>query len=82
MSLRNSKSARSIAERRSGFVCVRLAGIRFLGIGLDAIERTLLLCGEPVGEPIVGHRPFVMNTEDEIRQAVRDYRSGRMGHLQ
>ncbi len=41
----------------------------------------LLLCGEPLAEPIVGHGPFVMNTEDEIRQAVHDYQSGRMGHL-
>lgn len=45
----------------------------------DAIA--LLLCGEPIEEPIVGHGPFVMNTTDEIRQALRDYQSGRMGHL-
>jgi hypothetical protein len=41
----------------------------------------LLLCGEPIGEPIVGQGPFVMNRPEEIRQAVADYRSGRMGHL-
>jgi redox-sensitive bicupin YhaK (pirin superfamily) len=41
----------------------------------------LLLSGKPLGEPIVGHGPFVMNTEDEIRQAIKDYQSGRMGHL-
>jgi quercetin 2,3-dioxygenase len=41
----------------------------------------LLLCGEPIEEPIVGSGPFVMNTPDEIRQAISDYQSGKMGHL-
>ncbi|HJT31313.1 MAG TPA: pirin family protein [Pirellulales bacterium] len=41
----------------------------------------LVLAGEPIDEPVVSYGPFVMNTEDEIRQAIHDYRSGRMGHL-
>jgi redox-sensitive bicupin YhaK (pirin superfamily) len=41
----------------------------------------LLLCGEPIDEPIVGLGPFVMNTEGEIRRAMIDYESGKMGHL-
>ncbi|MGH8490842.1 MAG: pirin family protein [Gammaproteobacteria bacterium] len=41
----------------------------------------LLLSGEPIDEPIVGSGPFVMNTPEEIRQAMADYRSGRMGRL-
>ena len=41
----------------------------------------LLLSGEPIDEPIVGQGPFVMNTPQEIRQAMADYRSGKMGHL-
>jgi redox-sensitive bicupin YhaK (pirin superfamily) len=41
----------------------------------------LLLCGEPIDEPIVGQGPFVMNTRDEIRQAMIDYQSGKMGRL-
>ncbi len=41
----------------------------------------LVLAGEPIDEPIVGHGPFVMNTTDEIHQAILDYQSGRMGHL-
>ena len=45
----------------------------------DAI--VLMLTGEPIDEPVVGHGPFVMNTRDEIRQAIQDYQSGRMGHL-
>ena len=52
-------------------------------IRVDAAEDTtaLLLCGEPIGEPIVGQGPFVMNRPEEIRQAIVDYQSGRMGHL-
>jgi redox-sensitive bicupin YhaK (pirin superfamily) len=41
----------------------------------------LLLSGQPIGEPIVGMGPFVMNLPEEIRQAMADYQSGRMGHL-
>jgi redox-sensitive bicupin YhaK (pirin superfamily) len=41
----------------------------------------LLLCGEPIEEPIVGHGPFVMNSSQEIHQAIADYQSGKMGHL-
>lgn len=37
----------------------------------------LLLNGTPLNEPIVGHGPFVMNTWDEIDQAINDYNSGR-----
>ena len=41
----------------------------------------LLLCGEPIDEPIVGSGPFVMNNAEEIRQAIADYQSGKMGHM-
>ena len=41
----------------------------------------LLLAGEPIDEPIVGSGPFVMNTAQEIRQAIADYQAGRMGRL-
>ena len=41
----------------------------------------LLLCGEPIDEPVVGYGPFVMNSPQEIRQAIADYQSGKMGHL-
>ncbi len=44
-------------------------------------SRLLVLTGQKIGEPIVGQGPFVMNTRDEIRQAIEDYRLGRMGHL-
>ena len=39
----------------------------------------LLLAGVPLNEPMVRYGPFVMNTEEEIYQAVEDYRNGKMG---
>jgi redox-sensitive bicupin YhaK (pirin superfamily) len=41
----------------------------------------LLLGGLPIGEPTVFYGPFVMNTRDEIVQAIADYRAGRMGTI-
>ena len=41
----------------------------------DAI--ILVLNGEPIDEPIVEQGPFVMNTQDEIEQAIADYHAGR-----
>ena len=38
--------------------------------------RVLLLAGKPIGEPVVQYGPFVMNTRDEIEQAISDYQSG------
>jgi len=43
--------------------------------------RILLLGGEPIDEPIVGHGPFVMNTVDEIQKAFADFHSGRFGRI-
>jgi hypothetical protein len=39
----------------------------------------LLIAGVPLNEPVARYGPFVMNTDDEIRQAIEDYQMGRMG---
>ena len=44
--------------------------------------KILLLSGVPIDEPIVGYGPFVMNTADEIRQAINDFNQGRFGAIE
>nr|WP_293844037.1 pirin family protein [uncultured Arsenicibacter sp.] len=52
-------------------------------IVINASETTRILLGSamPINEPVVSHGPFVMNTSDEIRQAIYDYQTGKMGGL-
>ncbi|MFZ8912271.1 MAG: pirin-like C-terminal cupin domain-containing protein, partial [Burkholderiaceae bacterium] len=40
--------------------------------------RFLLLAARPLKEPVVQYGPFVMNTREEIEQAISDYQSGRL----
>jgi redox-sensitive bicupin YhaK (pirin superfamily) len=53
---------------------VRLAGANGPG-------RLLLLAGAPIREPVARYGPFVMNTRDELIQAVDDFQSGKMGEI-
>ncbi len=53
----------------------RKGQVRLKGLGA---ARLLLLTGKPIGEPIVSYGPFVMNTREEIEQALADYRDGRL----
>ena len=52
-------------------------------IAAEISEETsvLLLSGVPLNEPIVGHGPFVMNSREEIAQAIRDFNSGDFGQI-
>ncbi|MEM6770996.1 MAG: pirin family protein [Bacteroidota bacterium] len=47
--------------------------------GKEERTRILLLGGEPLGAPVAQHGPFVMNTQTEIMEAMRDYQMGKMG---
>lgn len=47
----------------------------------ESDAKLLILGGQPISEPVVGYGPFVMNTNEEIGKAFKDYESGRMGHL-
>jgi redox-sensitive bicupin YhaK (pirin superfamily) len=58
-------------ERSGSNVCIRADGDSIL----------LVLTGEPIDEPVIGHGPFVMNSETEIRQAIDDYNAGRFGTI-
>jgi redox-sensitive bicupin YhaK (pirin superfamily) len=47
----------------------------------DADTMLLVLTGQPLGEPVFGYGPFVMTSEEEIRQAIADFNGGRFGQV-
>ncbi len=47
----------------------------------NAEATVLVLAGEPIDEPIAGYGPFVMNTQEQIKQAIEDFNSGRFGQM-
>ena len=51
-------------------------------VDAETTLEVLLIAGVPLNEPISRYGPFVMNTQAEIRQAIEDYRLGRMGAIE
>lgn len=54
---------------------------RHMAIEANSDAVVLLLSGEPIDEPIVGYGPFVMNSQEQIAQAISDFNSGRFGQM-
>lgn len=52
-----------------------------VSVAANSDARVLLLSGELLSEPVIGHGPFVMNTQKEIADAIDDFNSGRFGHI-
>ena len=68
--------AHEVPQRRLAILANRGDGARVTATSAGA--RLLLIAGRPLKEPIAQYGPFVMNTQAEIRQAVEDFRSGRL----
>jgi redox-sensitive bicupin YhaK (pirin superfamily) len=78
--LRGAVKVAEAAVRETQMVLLERAGSDF---DISAAEEALVLVlsGEPIEEPVVGHGPFVMNSESEIVQAIEDFNSGRFGQI-
>ena len=71
-----------VRRRRAAFDLVELdegSDGEVLEIESPASSFLLFGHGQPLREPVVAHGPFVMNTQQEILQAIRDYKAGRFG---
>jgi hypothetical protein len=68
-------SAKSLPHRAAG---VLSDGDSVRVIAKEQGTRFLMLAAKPLGEPVVQYGPFVMNTREEIEQALEDYREGRL----
>lgn len=69
-----------VGQRVAGYTLVEL-NEEGDAVDLVAEEDSLVVFGhaEPIGEPVVSHGPFVMNTRQEINEAISDYQAGRFG---
>jgi len=63
-------------ETRSLALLTNTSGADGVSLRTESGGRVLVIAGKPVGEPIVQYGPFVMNTMDELDQAIADHRAG------
>ena len=75
----NVNGSETIAENH--FVLFENEGEEF-SIEGSKKSTVLILSGEPLNEPIAAQGPFVMNTPEQIAQAIKDYNLGRFGYLE
>lgn len=76
--LRAGDEARTVKD---GELALTTAGERLRLQGAADGTRSLVLGGRPINEPVARYGPFVMNTREEIHQAMTDYQSGRFGAI-
>ncbi|MBT3974090.1 MAG: pirin family protein [Acidiferrobacteraceae bacterium] len=70
---RETQNSRTVSSRQ---LAVLGPGKQVNVLADDHACRFLLVAGDPIGEPVSRHGPFVMNTHEEIIQAVRDFNAG------
>lgn len=70
----------ALASRQLAVLSRDGVGVRVQAEGADEAH-VIVLGGQPIDEPVIAYGPFVMNTQEEIAEAVQDFRSGRMGTL-
>ena len=68
-----------LREAQMATLATEGTGIR---IEANSDAKLLLMAGEPIDEPVVGYGPFVMNSQAQIAEAIRDFNSGKFGQMQ
>ncbi|MGO4382208.1 pirin family protein [Pseudoduganella sp. RAF53_2] len=79
--LRGSVVVNGEAAAREGQLVVLDTAGQQIAIEASQDATVLLLSGEPIDEPVVAHGPFVMNSHEEIAQAVEDFNRGKFGRV-
>jgi quercetin 2,3-dioxygenase len=70
-----------VAEARQNDLVIFRRSPGTISIKAIAESKLLVLAGKPIDEPLVTHGPFVMNSQTEILEAMKDYQDGKMGFL-
>jgi quercetin 2,3-dioxygenase len=68
-------------QARDGDLAIFALAGNSINVKANQDAKLLVMDGEPIAEPVVGHGPFVMNSRAEILQAFEDYQLGKMGEL-